>query len=102
LHRLLFPFFFFGVHQHSCSFFVIVANVIVWECIKNRNSALVHNRNSCVSFSRERGNLRNLNTLTGSGLAQDRTIDIKRTQKGLTASIKSPRPSSVRQPAKAI
>ena len=60
---------------------VAVPDQLVWEIIKNNSSYLVKKnghtkRSSAVEFSVEKGNVKSLNLLKYSGLANTNTIDV--------------------------
>ena len=79
-----------------------MASTVVWECIKRHNAHLVKTPNSRITFSRERGNLRNINTFKSSGLAHNRVVDVRRAEKGVILRIKSPKVSRSRLPARSF
>ena len=58
-----------------------MADSLVWMCVKNNNAFLVKrgkktSRCGAVQFSKERGNLLNVNSFKYSGLANSKAIDI--------------------------
>jgi hypothetical protein len=60
---------------------IAVPDQLVWECIKKNNSFIVKKngntkRSGTVSFSTERGNLKSINQLKYSGIANTQTIDV--------------------------
>ncbi|KAI7858825.1 ribosomal protein L28e [Circinella umbellata] len=59
---------------------------LVWALVKNNNSFLVKRAN--VQFSAEAGNLTNLNTFKYSGIANDKTVDIRGTGRGVQVTTK--------------
>ncbi len=63
-----------------CSIATKMSSALVWELVKNNNSFLVKrertNRVGAVAFSREPGNLLNVNSAKYSGLANDKAVDI--------------------------
>ncbi|ORZ01466.1 ribosomal L28e protein family-domain-containing protein [Syncephalastrum racemosum] len=58
-----------------------MSSELVWSLVKNNNSFLVKRNN--VQFSREAGNLTNLNTFKFSGIAQPKTVSIQAAPKGV-------------------
>lgn len=75
-----------------------MAQTVVWECIRNRNSALVSTPNAPIQFSRERSNLRNVNTFTSSGLAHRKGIQLSTTKKGIRLALRSAKATAQRRP----
>mmetsp|Transcript_25745 Transcript_25745/g.43373 ORF Transcript_25745/g.43373 Transcript_25745/m.43373 type:complete len:144 (+) Transcript_25745:104-535(+) len=66
---------------------------LVWLCVKNNNAFLVkrgkkNSRCGATQFSKESGNLMNVNSFKYSGLANKKTIDIDH---NLTLSLKAPK-----------
>ena len=60
---------------------VFVPDQLVWECVRKNNSFLRKKngntkRSGAVEFSVEKGNLKSLNMLKYSGLANSKTIDV--------------------------
>lgn len=57
-----------------------MSSALIWQLVKDNNSFLVKRgrttRDGSVQFSREAGNLLNVNTFKYSGLANERTIHI--------------------------
>ncbi|KAI8145219.1 ribosomal protein L28e [Fennellomyces sp. T-0311] len=71
---------------------------LVWALVKNNNSFLV--KRSGVQFSSEPGNLANLNTFKYSGLANNKTVDIRGTGRGVQVTTKIVKKANT--PAKAL
>ncbi|KAL7748794.1 hypothetical protein RI367_005707 [Sorochytrium milnesiophthora] len=59
-----------------------MSSELVWQLIRKNNSFLV--KRNGVIFSKEEGNLRNINTFKYSGLAQRKTIAISKPKDGKT------------------
>jgi large subunit ribosomal protein L28e len=61
-----------------------MSHSLVWEVLKSNNAFVV--KNNGVTFSREPGNLLNVNRKRFSGLANARAIDIRPTRNTKTVS----------------
>ncbi|KAI8846070.1 ribosomal L28e/Mak16 [Chytridium lagenaria] len=59
---------------------------LIWLLTRNNSSFLV--KRSGVQFSREAGNLTNLNSFKYSGIANPKTVDVSAAAKGVTVSLK--------------
>ncbi|OUM67140.1 hypothetical protein PIROE2DRAFT_67050 [Piromyces sp. E2] len=57
---------------------------LVWQIVKNNNAFLV--KKNGVQFSSEPGNIMNLNSFKYSGLANNKSIAISATEKGVSVS----------------
>mmetsp|Transcript_19595 Transcript_19595/g.14050 ORF Transcript_19595/g.14050 Transcript_19595/m.14050 type:complete len:142 (+) Transcript_19595:45-470(+) len=79
-----------------------MSDALVWQLIKNNNAFLVKrersNRSGAVQFSKESGNLLNVNSFKYSGIANSKAIGIDTSDKTITmtlkASKKTQKPSS--------
>lgn len=69
---------------------------LTWEIIKNNSSFLV--RRGRTTFSREQGNLLNLNSPKYNGLINAKAVDITAKDKGIVLSKKSGKSSLHRKP----
>ncbi|CAM9363938.1 unnamed protein product [Ectocarpus fasciculatus] len=69
-----------------------MSDALVWQLIKNNNSFLVKrertNRSNQVMFSKESGNLMNVNTFKYSGIANSKTVGIDTSDKTITMTLK--------------
>jgi large subunit ribosomal protein L28e len=68
---------------------VNIPDQLVWELVKNNSSFLMKKnghskRSGAVEFSKEKGNVKSLNLLKYSGLANAKTIDVIAAPKGGT------------------
>ena len=69
-----------------------MADALVWQLIKNNNAFLVKkertSRRGQVMFSKESGNLMNVNSFKYSGIANSKTIGIDTNEKDITMTLK--------------
>jgi large subunit ribosomal protein L28e len=68
---------------------VNIPDQLVWELVKNNSSFLMKKnghskRSGAIEFSTEKGNVKSLNLLKYSGIANSKTIDVISTVKGGT------------------
>jgi len=79
-----------------------VSSSLVWNLIRNYNSHQVRRHNGFVSttFSKERGNLTNYNSPKFSGICNPQTVQIQRSGKAFSISVRNRR--QLNKPNKAI
>jgi large subunit ribosomal protein L28e len=69
-----------------------MSDALVWQLVKDNNAFLVKrgrtNRDGAVQFSREAGNLLNVNSFKYSGLANRKAVDISAKDKNVTLAVK--------------
>ena len=69
-----------------------MSDALVWQLIKNNNAFLVKrersNRSGAVQFSKESGNLLNVNSFKYSGIANSKAIGIDTSDKTITMTLK--------------
>ena len=86
---------------------VAVPDQLVWELVKKNNSFLKKRnghtkRSGAVSFSVEKGNLKSINQLKYSGLANSKTIDVVCTDGNRAQLITKTATKADKSPAKAL
>lgn len=86
---------------------VAVPDQLVWECIRKNNSFLRKKngqtkRSGTVTFSVEKGNLKSINQLKFSGLANSKTVDVVCTDDNRAQLITKTASKCTTQPKKAM